>query len=111
MVVLYDTPAKCKSTLVALPPFAGPGVKTARMGFLGIARIAPAYQKAECEAFYALLPNVTSLFRREVNDVRDLLIRKIFIFPQQYNFAKFNSQLLDGRSHPICLQLAHINIV
>jgi hypothetical protein len=40
-------------------------VRNGSHGFLRIARTALAFQKVECVAFYALLPNVTSLFRRD----------------------------------------------
>jgi hypothetical protein len=57
----------CRELSVVAPPGSGWRVasKNGSHGFLRIARTAPAFLEVECEAFYALVSNVTSLFRRD----------------------------------------------
>lgn len=46
-----------------------------------------------------------------VQDVHNLPIREVFIFPEQNNFAKIDWQLLNRRTHLLGLQFAYVMVV
>jgi hypothetical protein len=46
-----------------------------------------------------------------VQDVHNLPIREVFIFPEQNNFAKIDWQLLNRRMHLLGLQFAYVMVV